>query len=41
MKKPNNRFISLLHKFSQFHKREVKQFNAILGIKQGSTSGKC
>lgn len=41
MKQSNNTFKILLRRFFKFHKREVKQFNAILGIKTGSASRKC
>ena len=37
----NNFFQTLKQKFFNFHKREVKQFNAILGIKSNTHSKKC
>ncbi len=41
MKQSSHSFAFLLRKFFQFYKREVKQFNAILGIKSSSSSHKC
>ncbi len=41
MKQPSHSFAFFLRKFFQFYKREVKQFNAILGIKPGNSSHKC
>ncbi len=41
MKQSNTIIQNLLCKFFKFHKREVKEFNAILGIKSSITSKKC
>jgi hypothetical protein len=40
-KSKNNLFQILKLKFFNFHKREVRQFNTILGIKTGTHSKKC
>jgi len=41
MKQPKSTFKNLLRKFFKFHKREVKQFNALIGAKPSTTSKKC
>jgi hypothetical protein len=40
MKQSKNTFKNLLQRFFKFHKREVKEFNAILGIKSGRSPSK-
>ncbi len=41
MKQSETIFQNLLRKFFKFHKREVKEFNVILGIKPSNSSKKC
>ncbi len=41
MKQPTSTFKNYVHKFFKFHKREVKQFNALIGVKPSTTSKKC